>query len=262
VTASLEEYALETTIDYREIQAAEDRDKLAGGQGVGPNGLNSADNLRLAYGSNVDLKIQIEKEIDAATLLFAGSSYLSTLWYGSGGGNAAVDFTTTGIINNIFTVKRAVARQCGFEPDTFVLGWTKYQNLMVNSEILARVTGGSTNANPATVNLQLLASLFGVAKLIVTPAVTQAPAAAGSTGTPTDIWTSTTAALIYSGQGRTPSVASPAFCKMFMRNVPQTGVRKDVRNWMSLNGKLEHLEVTEFSLPAVTFQSAGAIFTT
>ncbi len=263
VTAALEEYALETSIDYREINAAANRDKLAGGSGVGPNGLNSVDNIRLGMASNVDLKIQIEKEIDAAALLFDKTNYsiLALRYTGAGGGETAkIDFAASGIIGNIQTVKRAVARYSGFEPDTFIVGYDMYLKLWSNADILARITGGANNTNPAIVNNQLLAAIFGVQQFVVTPGVTQAPAAAGAAGTPTDIWSATTSALVYSGRGQTPSVASPAFCKMFTMNVPATGTRKDVRTWLSNNGKLEYLELTEFAMPAVTFGAAGAFF--
>jgi hypothetical protein len=264
ITASLEEYADETTIDYREINAAKVQDRLRGAYAPA-DGLTAVERLQKGAAMKLDLILQIEKEIDGATLLQEPTNYQSALTFGAGLGNAAVNFAATGIINTIYTVKRAVGRLYGFEPDTMWLGYTKFLDLLNNPDLLARVSGGATNVNPAAVDLSLIAGLFGLKEIVVTSAITQTPAAPATSpttgvGVPTDIWTATSAGLTYSAQGQTPDLSSPAMCKMFTMTVPETNVRKLVQTWMSPNGKLEHIETTEFALPAICM-AAGALFT-
>lgn len=276
VSATLEEYALETFIDYRVKHAQEIQDTLRAAF-VPADGLSAVDRLRLGRALRLQYGIQIQKEKAAAALVFASGSYDTGNTYGNGLGNAAIDFAATGILNSIYTVKRTVAKAYGFMPDTFVLGYTKFQNLLANPDVLARVTGGANNAQPAEVNFNLLAQLFGVRRFVVGTAITQTPAAAGAVGTATDLWLGTSAALIYTGVGSQqeanamqggPSVgnfpnadlASPAFGKTFFMNVPSTGVRYQVQTWNSDNLKLEHLEATEFFRIAQVMK-CGAYFT-
>lgn len=258
--AKLDEYAFETTYDYRYKNADEVADQL-GAPLV--NGLSTVERRRLSRAMDLKLKIQVKKEKAAASLVFGTSNYESALWYGTGGGQSAIDFGATGIIESIASAKRAVARLCGFEPDTLTLGYTKWLDLFGNADILARITGGANNAQPAAVNQQLVAQLLGIKKLVVASPVTQASAAPAATpSSATDIWTATSAALTYSGHGIEQDTASPAFGKMFYTVVPGTQVRYDVRTWTSGNGKLEHIEVTEFFAALQTMKAGGAIFTT
>lgn len=276
VTAQLYEYALYSSLDINEIRAAEARDAMmraeSGGAAV-PGALSGADQLRLGLALDLDLKIQLDKEIDTAALAFDPANYVADLTYGGGLGHVAVDFAAAGIIAFIETVRHEVGRRSGFEADALVLGYLKVQDLLKNPEVIARVTGGATNAMPAKINDDLLALLFGVKRIIRCSAVSQIPADAGQSGTPTDIWTPTTAALLYTGQGATStpvadggqgvtsSLASPAFGKMFQSTAPNSAVRRDVATYLSGNKKIEYTEVTELALPAITFKSAGAIFT-
>lgn len=257
---ALAEYAFETSYDYRLINADNVADMLRGATPAGT--LSTADSRRLGNATNLDRKIMILKEKAAALLGFGTANYVSSLWYGTGGGSAVVDFAASGIIRKFAEVRYAVAQLFGQEPDLLVLGNTKYLDLWANAEILARITGGANNTNPAKVNDELLAGMLGVAKIVTAKAFTQPVTAAGvAPASSTPIWTATSAALVYSGVGQTADLHSPAFGKTFYMDVPETAVRQDVRTYTSLNGKLEHIEVTEFFKIAQTMK-AGAIFTT
>lgn len=262
VEDSLDEYALQTKIDKRLINNARVNDRLRAASGASIEGMSGEDRLRVGRARRLHYNNQIQKEKAAAAIAFVPASFLAALHYGAGGGQAAIDFAAAGLIKKIAEAKRAVTRLFGFEPDTFILGYTKFLDLWNNSDVLARITGGASNANPAIVNHQLLAQLFGVKRFLVGSAVTQALAEPGEAPTAaTDLWTPTTASLIYTGEAETADTSSPAFGKMFYMDVPETGVRYDVRTWDSDNGKLEFLEATEFAKPKLIMK-AGAIFTT
>lgn len=260
VSATLDEYALQTKIDYRVKDAAEIQDKLRSAFAPA-EGMSAVDRLRYGRALRLQYAIQIQKEKAAATLLFTNTNYQAAISYGAGLGLAAVDFTAAGLIGKVQTAKRAVARLYGFEPDTFVLGYQKFLDLWVNTDVLARITGGANNTNPAVVNFELLAALFGVKRFLVGSAISQSIEAPGTDPTAaTDLWTTTTAALVYTGEFATADLSSPAFGKTFYKDVPETGVRYDVRTWNSDNNKLEFLEATEFFKIAQVMK-AGVIFT-
>lgn len=257
VTKTLTEYSAKIPCDYRLIEAARVQDSI---RPRPADGLSSVDRLRLGNARIIQFNNAIQKEKAAASVVFTTSGYDSGLRVT----NNSVDFAATGIINTIQLAKRAVAKAYGFEPDTLVLGFTKYLNLLANADILARVTGGATNANPADVNLDLIAQILGVRRIKVGKAVTQTLSvptadAAPTPGTQTDLWTATTAALIYTGEFDSHDLASPAFGKSFYMNVPETGVRYAVKTWMNDEGNIEWIKASEFWLPAKVM-AAGYIW--
>jgi hypothetical protein len=259
---TLDEYALTTRIDKRILTNAEINDRLRAAGGGVASTISAVDRVRIGRANRLNFNIQIQKEKAAATIAFSTANYITALTFSTGNGNA-VDFKAAGLIKTIATTKRSVARLYGFEPDTFILGYDKYLDMWANPDILARITGGANNTNPAIVNFELLAAMFGVKRFLVGSAVTQ-PLVDPDTPDPTsavDLWTTTSAALIYSGEFETADFASPAFAKMFYMDLPETNLRNTVQTWDSPNGKLEHLEYTEFAKPRQIMKS-GALFTT
>jgi hypothetical protein len=59
----------------------------------------------------------------------------------------------------------------GVEPNKLTIGRTVWDSLKVHPDILARVSGGSTNGNPAMVTKQLVAQLFEVEEILIMGAV-------------------------------------------------------------------------------------------
>jgi hypothetical protein len=70
-------------------------------------------------------------------------------------------------IKDVVDMRRSVWNTCGFLPNVLVLGGKVKDALMVHSDIVARVNGGSTTSTPGIVTDQLLAGLFGVDEVIV-----------------------------------------------------------------------------------------------
>lgn len=77
------------------------------------------------------------------------------------------DFGGSDPITDIRTYKRTVRRLIGRDPNVLVLGDLSFDVLCDHPDFLARVQYGGTPANPATVSVEAMASVFGVRKLLV-----------------------------------------------------------------------------------------------
>jgi hypothetical protein len=107
------------------------------------------------------LLLSYERVIAALTTTYAsyGGSYRTQL---SGGDRWDV-YATSDPLSNIETGKAA----CFVEPNVCVMGFEVWQKLKHHPQILDRISGGSTKANPAMVLPQLVAELFEVDKLLI-----------------------------------------------------------------------------------------------
>lgn len=262
----LEEYALETSVDYTEVHAAEMRDKISG---YVPSGgqLNSADRLKFGRLRLVQHDLELLKEQAVANLVFADAAYDAANIH------TAVDFSAAGIIERIMTDRRRVEKKYGWAPDKLILGWNKWTDLVTNPEILARVSGGSTNANPAEVTKELIAATLGFREVLVGTAVADVELAepGAAAATQIDLWDPDRAAMIWSGDTSAPTVegqpspseadlSSPAFGKIFFMNVPETGVPYSTQEYDKYgNGKVAALEATEFYLVSQVMK-CGALY--
>lgn len=83
------------------------------------------------------------------------------------------DTTSSDPIGNIRAAKSAILESTGFEPNTLVLGQLVMDALIDHPDIVDRVkySGGVGNGNPARVNEQTLAQLFGIERIMVSKAI-------------------------------------------------------------------------------------------
>lgn len=89
--------------------------------------------------------------------------------------------TSSTPIDDVRTWKRDFqVRNYGFKPNKMVVTQDIIDELMANTQILGRINGGATIANPAMIDMTLLANVFGVDEVIVADAVTNT-AAVGAT---------------------------------------------------------------------------------
>jgi len=88
-----------------------------------------------------------------------GNSYKATL----SGGDQWDSYSTSDPLANIETGRAA----CFMPPNVCLMGPEVWLELKHHPQILARISGGSTNASPAMVTKELVAELFEVDKLIV-----------------------------------------------------------------------------------------------
>lgn len=87
-------------------------------------------------------------------------------------------------IDDVRTWKRAFeVRNYGLKANKIVLTRDIIDTLMANPQVLGRINGGATIANPALIDETLIAQIFGVEQIVVAEAVTNA-AAVGATATP------------------------------------------------------------------------------
>ena len=87
-------------------------------------------------------------------------------------------------IDNVRAWKRAFQlKNYGIKANKILIPQTTIDELMTNPQILGRINGGATIANPAMIDMTLLAGVFGVEEVVVLDAVTNT-AKEGATGTP------------------------------------------------------------------------------
>lgn len=108
--------------------------------------------------------------------VFQTNIFAANIWFNGGtsaSAGEAVNWGTGGSdpIENIRTAIRTVHGITGYRPNRMVLGRQAYDTLQDNDEILSRITGGSTNAQPANVTRALMAALFELEEIFVMDAV-------------------------------------------------------------------------------------------
>jgi hypothetical protein len=87
-------------------------------------------------------------------------------------------------IDDLRTWKRAFQlRNYGLKANKLLIPQIAIDALMTNPQILGRINGGATVANPAMIDMTILANVFGVEEVVVLDTVTNT-AKEGATGTP------------------------------------------------------------------------------
>lgn len=125
----------------------------------------------------------LDHEVDIATLTTTagnyGGAYKTTLT----GGNQWSAKATSDPMANVQTGKDA----CFVEPNTGVINPEVFNTLKAHPQILDRISGGNTQADPAIVTLELLAELFELETLVIGKAKRNT-ANKGQTATFSYIW--------------------------------------------------------------------------
>jgi len=139
---------------------------------------DAAVNLERAAAEYVAHKMLIRKEKDFMTKFFQGGIWTNDVDGVSGVPSAGQvkqwsDTTDGDPIGNIRTAKSTVMESTGFMPNTLLLGQRVFDALVDHPDIVDRVkySGGVGNQNPALVNEQTLAALFGVERIVVGRAI-------------------------------------------------------------------------------------------
>ena len=139
---------------------------------------DAAVNLERAAAEFVAHKMLIRKEKDFMTKFFQGGIWTHDIdgvsgTPGTGEVKQWSDTTLGDPIGNIRNGKSTVMESTGFMPNTLMLGQRVFDTLVDHPDIVDRVkySGGVGNQNPALVNEQTLAALFGVERVIVGRAI-------------------------------------------------------------------------------------------
>ena len=117
------------------------------------------------------------------------------------------DTTSGDPIGDIREAKTAILESTGFEANSLVIGQKVMDALVDHPDVVDRVkySGGVGNANPARVNEQTLAQLFGIERIMVSKAI-ENTAAEGATSTHSFI-SGSNALLTYAAPA--PSLMTP-----------------------------------------------------
>lgn len=148
---------------------------------------DAALNLEQAGAQLVTHQLLIEKEVDWTSSFFTTGVWTTDVTgVASSPASGEViqwsDATSSDPIGDIRTAIDTIEESTGFTPNTLVLGKQVFSALIDNPDIVDRVkySGGVGNANPASVNEQTLAQLFGLDRVMISRAI-QNTAAEGLT---------------------------------------------------------------------------------
>lgn len=111
-------------------------------------------------------------------------------------------------LTDIAKWKNAMLKSTGFAPNVLSIGPEVWEKVQFNSQILARVNGGSTNGNPAVVTKQLVAQLMGLEELIVAEAVQNTDPERGTDTMTGAFITGKVGLLLYRDETMGPEVAT------------------------------------------------------
>lgn len=151
---------------------------------------------------------------------FASSYFTTSVWTGSSSGSDITpsvtwDDAASTPIKDIIDQKRAMLTRVGadYEANTLALGAKTFDDLCQHPDIIDRIKYSAGPGNPAIVNQQTMAQLFGLQRIIVLKAV-QNTAAEGQTASYSFIANSRSALLCYAAPN--PSLFQPSAGYTFM----------------------------------------------
>jgi hypothetical protein len=167
------------------------------------------------------LLLDLEVTVAALATTYAnyGSGYRAQL----SGGDRWDQFATSDPLANIETARAAIF----MEPNVAIIGAEVWAKIKQHPQILDRVSGGSTNANPAMVTAQLVAELFEVDRLLIGKAKRNT-ANKGQTASYSYIW-GKDVVLAYVSDA--PSLEDMSAWKTFRWNQMSTAVGYKVRSY-------------------------------
>lgn len=118
----------------------------------------------------LSLQALIRREVQ-----FAADAFTTSVWTGDLTGGSSFtkwsDHDNSDPIEDIEKGKDNILSRTGFKPNLLCLGYQSWRHLKQHPQIVSRISGGSTIANPALVTRQLVAQLFELEELCVSEAV-------------------------------------------------------------------------------------------
>lgn len=117
--------------------------------------------------------------------LFQQRYLAGNIWFNGGASASAGQDVTWGAANSdpikdVRDAIRGVHTRTGYRPNKMLIGRTAYDTLVDNDEILSRITGGATAAQPAQVVRTLIAQLFELDEIYVMDSVVNTAAEGAS----------------------------------------------------------------------------------
>lgn len=116
-------------------------------------------------------KLLIRRERVMTTNLFSANLWFNGTGAPSAGQNVDWSAASSDPIGNVRSAIRGVHQATGYRPNKALIGRQAYDTLLDNDEILSRITGGATTAQPAKVMRELLAALFELDEINVMDSV-------------------------------------------------------------------------------------------
>jgi hypothetical protein len=212
---------------------------------------NSQVNLITQSRLSIQSSLSLERETEIANLLTNVSTY------GSNHGSVGADWKdkdASNPLDDILTAKQNMLKKIGKEPTHLALCPTTFRYLQLNQNLIEyyKFTTGVTAVGFLTE--QMLATLFGVQKIVVGRAVSQDPA----TGTNGFIWGSTFAALLYVGTPQGTGVLDPSRIAPSMGYTLQVNGYSKVSQYRDEDRDSTIVKVKDCYLPLITCPTGDA----
>jgi len=132
-------------------------------------------NIRSAGAETLAMRLMIHREENFATTFFSTGVWGTEVAGAASGAGTPVywnDYTNSTPITDVTDARRAMQlKSGGYKPNTMVVGKVTRDELINHPDILARLNGGSTVANPALITDAKLAEIFEVENFFVMEAV-------------------------------------------------------------------------------------------
>lgn len=236
--------------------------------------INNADNPLTPLTTGVQYlvrQLQLKKEYLVSTMCTTAGNWTSTN-DAAGGWAATADGSGNTFIEDMFTAKSTMRNLIGVEPNVMVMDAGTWDEIIQEYTVLERIKYSTVAGQPAMVNTNMIAQLFGLDEVLVGKAIysSDEETVAGTEFTAVKMWetnaTKGSALLFY----RTPSPAinEPNAGYIFEwpgdagQATPVVGgdAYRRVRRWWDDAKKAYMLECSETFDEKVTCNDAGYLF--
>lgn len=174
-------------------------------------GGEAADHYALAQ-DRINGILSRELEAEAIAALDATGTFSNSA------ASAAWNVASTGVLVDANVAVSAVRLACGAPPNLMVLPWSRYRGLLANTQILAQLNTfgiSDPSVTPTTQNVQKLAQIFGVDRVVVSGLVVNS-ANEGQSVSLASSWTDTHIGFYRVAQ--TNDFREPCVGRMFVYN--------------------------------------------
>lgn len=234
----LVEHALKSKIPIEDIQAAQDADAQW--------------DLKRDHVKMLNDSILVRHEYEVASLLFNTGTFAGYTSAISGNDQWSA-YGTSDPVDDVYAGIEAVRQQIGLDANTVTIGQSVFRKLQNHPDILDRIKYTGSNAKPADVTAQALASIFGVDNVFVGKSVYNT-APEGKSASMSDIWAKY---CLISYINPNPSPMSPSLGYNYYD--PRA---EKVREWYNDEEEAWYVEVKKKFLPKVNSAISGYLYST
>jgi hypothetical protein len=196
--------------------------------------------------------IMLRHEYDVASLLFNTGTFSGKTSALSGNSRWDV-YGTSDPVADMLSAKETIRQNAGIKPNAIIMGESVYTKLQNHPDILDRIKYTGTNAKPADVTKEALASIFQVSQVLVGGGIYNT-APQGKAASMSDIWGKYVLACYINPS---PSPMSPSLGYNYYNPSYEA-----VREWYKEEEESWYVEVKKKFMPIVNSSISGYLYST